>query len=376
MRTVWRWALIALALAGLTPGQPASPCSRQFEQAEAARLAGHLKEAIPLYEQALRCDPRRADGWWGLGSLLYEMDRYAEAAEAFRRVTLLAPKKGDAFAMLGLCEALLGRRQQALRHLGQGRRLGLRNDAAFARVVWYHEAMLLLEQGAFGQAQERFEALARDGVPAREIALPLGMATLGIVPPSEPAARAALRPAAEAAGQAQYFSARKETDKAREFWQVFLRDHGSFRNAHFAYGRFLLSIYEDDAAVKEFQAELARDPRHVLACLGIAGTRAGQDPEFALPYAEKAVRLAPHLGEAHFLLGMILLNLGNTGPALKELEEARRLSPREARVYFQLARAYARAGRTREAEAARRMFQQLGGAGPEPARPAREEKEP
>lgn len=347
------------ASALLAAGQSGQACRQRFEKAEAMREGGHLREAIPLFESALRCDPGRGDGWWGLGLVLYELDRYAAAAEAFRRVTALAPDKGDGFAMLGLCEAALGRRREALRHLERGRRLGLRNDAAFTRVVWYQEGMLLLEQGAFGAAQERFEALARDGVPAREIAWALGAAVLGIVPPRDAAARAALKPVAEAAGQAQYLAARRDIGEARQYWQAFIRDHGEVRNAHFAYGRFLLSIYDDDGAVQQFQAELARDPRHLLACLGIAGTRAGQDPEFALVYANRAAELAPALGEARFLLGMILLNLGQTEAALKELEQARRLSPREAKVYFQLSRAYARAGRSAEAEAARRMFRQL-----------------
>lgn len=363
-------APVLLFLAGLAGRAEQAACRQLFERAEAARAGGRLEESVPVFERALRCDPGRADGWWGLGSVLYEMDRYAEASVAFRHVTRLAPQKGDGFAMLGLCEAKLGRNREALDHLARGRRLGLRNDPAFARVVWFHEGTLLLQQGRFGEAQERFEALARDGAPAREIAWPLGAAVLGVLPSADTAARGTLMPVLESAGQAQYFAARKEIPAAREYWQAFLRDYGDRRNAHFAYGRFLLSIYDDDGAVKEFEAELARDPGHVLAHVGIAGTKAGQDPEFALPYAEKAVKLAPGLGEAHFLLGMILLNLDRPGRALTELEAARRLSPREAKVYFQLARAYARNGRAAEAEAARRMFQRLGGAGPAPSGPS------
>lgn len=359
---------VGLSPPGGATGQPPGPACRQWmEEAEAEREAGRLKESANLYRRALACAPAWKEGWWGLGSVLYEMDQYAEAAVAFRRLTRLAGNRGDGYAMLGLCEARLGQDAAALRHLAQGRKLGLRNDPAFARVVWFNEGWLFLRQGQFAAAQERFESLVRDGVPARQIAFPLGASVLGVVPGGNAAEAAALRPAVEAAGQAQYFAARKEIGPARQYWEAFLRNYGHLRNAHFAFGRFLLSIYDDDGAVKEFQAEVAQNPGHVLAHLGVAGTKAGQDPEFALPYAEKAVKLAPRLGEAHFLLGMILLNLGNTGRAIAELETARRLAPREAKVYFQLARAYMRAGRASDAASARKVFEQLGGAAGEPA---------
>lgn len=357
-------ALAGAALLGCRlAAQAAGPGCRELHgRAEQARQAGRVSEAVPLFERALRCDARNAEAWWGLGTVLYSMDRYAEAARAFRAVTGLAPAKGDAFAMLGLCEARLGRSREALAHLRQARRLGLRSEAAFVRVVWYQEALLLLARGDFNGAQERLEALARDGAPARELAWALGAAALGVVPPQQPEAREPLRPLLEAAGQAQYFAARKEIGPAKEYWLKFLEAHGGFRNAHFAFGRFLVSIYDDDGAVREFSTEAARDPDHLPARLGLAGILAGRDPEAALPHAEKAAELAPRLGEARFLLGLVLLNLGRTGRAIAELEQARRLEPLQAKVYFQLARAYAQAGRAAEAASARRMFLRLGGA--------------
>lgn len=333
---------------------PSGGCKDAAAAAELAADQGRLDEAVPRYRRALSCQPAWAEGWWRLGSILYELDRYAEAAVAFRTVTRLAPANGDSFAMLGLCEARLGRRAAALAHIAKGRQLGLRDEPRFMRVVWFTEGSLLLEEGRFAAAQERFEALARDEVPAQQLAEPLARAVLGILP-----GRAAPPGLLDAAGQAQYFAAIRDMGNAKAYWKKVAEQFGAEPNVHFAYGRYLLSIYEDDLAVREFQAEIAARPSHLLAHLGVAGAKAGADPVFALPFAERAAQLAPNLGEARFLLGMILLNLGDVRRATIELERARRLSPREAKILFQLARAYSRAGRRADAERTQALYQKL-----------------
>src|SRR5215471_18791082 len=89
-------------------------------QAEAARDADRVEEAIPLYRKALAARPAWAEGWWSLGTLLYERDAYAEAAAAFAKTTGLNPKAANAWVMLGLCEAKLGDKA-ALEHIERGR---------------------------------------------------------------------------------------------------------------------------------------------------------------------------------------------------------------------------------------------------------------
>jgi cytochrome c-type biogenesis protein CcmH/NrfG len=74
-------------------------------QAEAARDADRVEEAIPLYRKALAARPAWAEGWWSLGTLLYDRDDYSEAAAAFAKATAVNPKAAKAWIMLGLCEA-------------------------------------------------------------------------------------------------------------------------------------------------------------------------------------------------------------------------------------------------------------------------------
>ncbi|MFP5380192.1 MAG: tetratricopeptide repeat protein, partial [Vicinamibacteria bacterium] len=58
-------------------------------KADAAREAGHLEEAVPLYEQVLASRPRWVEGWWYLGTSLYDLEDWPGARRAFDRVLRL-----------------------------------------------------------------------------------------------------------------------------------------------------------------------------------------------------------------------------------------------------------------------------------------------
>ena len=84
-------AKIALAFALVFPpamlGQVNAPDgSASFEdlarQATAAREQGKPGEAIQLYQQALQIHPDWEEGWWYVGTLLYDGNHFAEALPA------------------------------------------------------------------------------------------------------------------------------------------------------------------------------------------------------------------------------------------------------------------------------------------------------
>jgi len=126
-----------------------------------------------------------------------------------------------------------------------------------------------------------------------------------------------------------------------------------------AYGRLLLELHENDDAVAQFQEELRRDPQNIHCLLEIAAVRYQVDSKNALPYAEQAVKLAPHIPFAHYLLGALRLDVDDAAGAIPELEIARRGLPRSAQVYFALGNAYARTGQKLEAAKARAEFARL-----------------
>lgn len=330
------------------------------EKAEEARGADRLDEAVSLYRQALAVRPGWAEGWWALGTVLYDHPDYAGAAAAFKRLARLKPKSGDAFAMLGFSEAKLGRNADALRHIRQARSLGADGNAGLRNSLRYNEGVLLVESGAYEQAQETLDALCREGLAEPELILSLGSAVLGIPPSKVAAGDLETRKMIREAGWAEHFAAR--TDQLPEALREYKRlatDFSKARNVQFAYGRMLLANHYDEEAVEAFRREIENTPSHVLARLGIAGIERATAPPAGLPYAEQAVRLAPGLAEAHYLYGVLLFETGNTPVSIRELETAQRAGLREAKVYFALARAYRAAGREKDAAEARQSFKRL-----------------
>jgi tetratricopeptide (TPR) repeat protein len=79
----------------------------------------------------------------------------------------------------------------------------------------------------------------------------------------------------------------------------------------------------------------------------------------ALPAAEKAAQLAPKLFAAQNALGRALVGTGQLPRGIAALEEAARLAPDSAEMFFSLARAYQKAGRKEDAERARATFAEL-----------------
>src|SRR5438874_2243099 len=113
-------------------------------QASQARERNQLDKAAALYREALKLRPKWNEGWWFLGTLLYDRDQYVEARDAFYQLAALDPKNGKAFAMLGLCEFRTKEYEPALVHLNRARILGL-GDAPpqMVQVAMYHTRILL-----------------------------------------------------------------------------------------------------------------------------------------------------------------------------------------------------------------------------------------
>ena len=121
--------------------------SRDFDSlalsAATARDSNHPPEAIQFYRRALDLRPDWAEGWWYLGTLLYDTDQFRDAIPAFQKVLALAPNAPGALNFLGLCEYEIGDYDSALRHLDQPAVRDAHEDPQLIRVTAFHLALLL-----------------------------------------------------------------------------------------------------------------------------------------------------------------------------------------------------------------------------------------
>ncbi|HEY2933157.1 MAG TPA: tetratricopeptide repeat protein [Acidobacteriota bacterium] len=324
-------------------------------RAARAREEGKSEEAIALYGDAVKLDSSWSEGWWYLGTLQYELDRYAEARRAFDRVVALERENGPAAVMLGLCEFQLREFEKSLRHLYAGLTLGLGGNDELRTVATYHAAILFARFEQFELGFDLIRELAAAGKGGKPYVEAAGINVLRLpyLPSELPADK---RDAVMLAGEAGFALAARRPEEARKMFLLLLDRHPTFPGIHYAYGAFLLSE-APDKAMEEFRRELAGSPSNVPARLEIAfeylkrGT-----PQLGLMFAEEAVRLAPENFAARNALGRVLLETGEVARAIAELRTGVRLAPDSSEMHFALAKAYAKAGRSAEAAREREEF--------------------
>ncbi len=357
-------AFLAIGLL-LSIANAQSPSSKQptdfktlSAQADAARDADRLDDAIVLYRKALALRPGWSEGWWSLGTIQYDRNDYEEATRSFRKLTALAPKNGNAFAMLGLSEFESGKEQTALEHIRRGVNLGVNKDISFQHVLLYHEGVLEQRLGQFESAREMLQQLCVQGVHSEEVVTALGFSSLRLRVKSLKEAP----PPAEIVtlvGRGACLAGEKKFEDARKEMQIAVDQDPKYPRLHYAFGLMLVDASDNNAAIEEFKREIENNPADVVSRLQIAANTYKTNSAIGLPYAEEAIKLAPKEAFAHYLLGLLLLDTDDFQKAIPQLEIARQAYPRDSRVYLALGTAYSRAGRKEDAAKARVEVQKL-----------------
>lgn len=338
------------------PTTPSKTFEELSKKADEARDSGQLVEAAKLYRRALAINPKWAEGWWSLGTLHYDADRYAEAKLAFEKVVALDPKQGTARAMLGLCEFELGHPERALKDIEASKTLGVLEDKQLRDVVMYHDGVLLQRAGQFEASKAALSSLCMNGVRSAELAGTFGMVALRMRDAAPPDAGTERGQVVQHVGRAVCLNAAKEYEAAKTEFDQVTAHAPHFPLVHYAYGCALVDARDIQGAVKEFEAEIAEQPKSVLPRLHIAVAEYKVDSAMGLKYAEEAVQLDPKLPLGHYLLGLLLLDTGAYEKAVPELEIARKAFPQEGRIDLSLATAYAHVGRPQDAVRARTEF--------------------
>ena len=328
-------------------------------RADAARESGRLNDAVPLYRKALAILPTWKEGWWSLGTILYEEDAHKEAAQAFQRLVSLDPKNGTAHLMLALCEYQLDADDRALANIQIAKKLGVQADSGLPNILTYHEGMLLLRAGRYERALDTLKPLASAGVEDENLEFAIGMGVLLVRPNDAPARDSSTGAIVRRAGRAERHHMAKEFAAAKREYVALVQQAGTLLNVHYAYGRFLLATEDLESGIQEFLKEIEAHPDHVRARVQIAAARYRLDSAAGLPFAHDVVKLAPDYPFGHYLLGLLYFDTGDIAQAIPELETAAKMLPNEAQFHFALGNAYARAGRADEAARARAAFTRL-----------------
>jgi tetratricopeptide (TPR) repeat protein len=133
---------------------------------------------------------------------------------------------------------------------------------------------------------------------------------------------------------------------------------------HFRLGRALLMSSHApetlDAAMKEFQAELALNPGDSIAEYEVAQVLLAQEqPDAAAARLERCLALNPEFAEALIALGKIRLDQKRNDEAIALLQRAVKLAPGSEPAHYSLMMAYRNTGRMAEARAEKAELDKL-----------------
>ncbi|HEY1742928.1 MAG TPA: tetratricopeptide repeat protein, partial [Granulicella sp.] len=316
--------------------------------ADAARQQGDIPTAIALYRKAVEQNPNWPDGWWFLGILQYDANQYVPAQEALSRYLQLTPNAAPALALKGLCEFNTGEYAQSLQDLELGEAHGAASQPRNARIIFYHEALLLMQLGRFDEALGKFTILAGQGVDNQDLVVPIGLAGLRMhLLPKDVAP--AQTPLLSSVGEAAVLLMNQNYDGSRQAFQAIFAQYPHLPNVHYLYG-YLLFATKPDQAVEQFQEELAISPESANAHAMLAWTRGLQgDYAASLGDAAKAAAEDPALPMGQLVYGRALVETGDVTGGLPHLENVLRSEPGNLEAHLTLAKAYSKLGRSEEA---------------------------
>jgi tetratricopeptide (TPR) repeat protein len=339
---------------------------RQLEaHIDEAMAKGKPAEAIKILNDGLKQTPDWREGWWRLGNVLYQADKYAQARAAFERLVSLDPKEGAPWVLLGLCEFETRDYGLALQHLERGQALGFPSKLGLMDVARYREALALILTEKFEQAQILLNNLAREEGAPEEVIVAEGLAALQI-----PLLPDVFRKTVDSerfavilrVGKAEQLIALRKTNEAVAQYQSLILQYPNFPNLHLIYGSLLVQVNEFEKAETEFRQELGTNPNSMLVrvrlvLLQLSRSKTVTDEMVSL--SKEAVTLEPRSYIPHYVLGSVLLREGKLEEAASELEISRDLNPYSSRVRFTLAQVDLRLDRKEAAAQEQKAYEQL-----------------
>jgi tetratricopeptide (TPR) repeat protein len=334
--------LLAAALGAQDPGT--------LDAGRRALEAGDLARAEDLFRRHTTSHPRSAEGFSNLAVVCARREKYEDAVQLYRQALKLNPKLIPIHFNLAVSLGKLERHDEAAKHL----RAFLKSypDEPRARQLL---GLCLIESGDLAGAIAELETAYRVNPSDGSIhyALSYAHARAG----NEDRAAEILRnldtnPAQSKLIQGLIEYRRQRFPESKALFQEVLQLSPKVASAYAALGRLELRENNDAEAIRFLEKALELNPSDAESAYqaGVLHARNGR-VEQGLSLLRRAIALRPSYGDPHYQIGRIALEREDHKTALTELETARRLLPRQEAVRLMLGRTYQALGREREAKA-------------------------
>ncbi|MCU1326952.1 MAG: hypothetical protein JWN34_2322 [Bryobacterales bacterium] len=317
-----------------------------------ALSAGNYPAAERGFQAVLKLEPRNVGALGNLGVVYSRMNRFGQAIDAYQRALRLAPDDPGLTLNLGLAYVKQEQFAEALPIFEK-----LPSNPRIRQLL----VTCLVETGQNARALETLAPLVAEQ-PADTGLLYLQGLALTRLKKTDEAHEVWARMMASAnpatanflMGKASYETGSFEP--AADYFRKALQADPRLSDAHRELGKTLVSLRDNPAAVKELRLA---DPGDAEALYFLGGVLAQENDPTAVAVLEKARAMNPDFWGSWYYLGKLQFEQGKLKESLVNLERAAKLKPDESAVIYQLGRAYQRAARPTDAQAAFEKVRQL-----------------
>ena len=306
---------------GLSDRDPANPIPWAHLGLLAARQE-HFLQAVGFYKKALALNPEMPGLRLNLGLALFKNGDYREALVFFTPLLKEQPDASDEkqrlAVLIGMSHYGLGDYAAAAPYLREASARDVGNLTLLLTLA--HSCLLSKQYPCVVDAYHRMVVLNADSAEAHILV-----------------------------GEA--LDEMKDSAGAIREFRAALRANPQEPNAHFGLGYLLWTEKQYPEAAQEFQAELADVPGYTQATLYLADSFVQMNEmDKAQPLLEALVKGNPSLALARLDLGIAEEELGHKDAALRDLNAAAALDPKNVNVYWRLGRVYRSMGKEAEAK--------------------------
>jgi tetratricopeptide (TPR) repeat protein len=328
------------AVAIAQPAQPDAAVREALQQGGQAMAGGHYAEAVASYTAVTRSMPQFAEGYLNLGLALQQADEPDAARAALLKALALKPEMRGANFFLGIIAYRQNRYKDAELSLLRETRMDPRNAKAF---MWLGVCYL-----AEGKPQSAIPPLDKAyGLDPgdTDILYHRGQAYLQV----------------SNASFAAMFNVNRDSMRVH---QVLAEAYATGYRTQQAIGEFELTVKmaprepglheelgdqywvagELDKAADAYREEMSIDPYSVTAMYKLGSLLViDRDPSNGTEYLRSVLHADPSFNDAHYYLGIGLMNLGRNQDAIQEFERAIAADSKDNRAmssYYKLALLY------------------------------------